>query len=69
VKCQCVVVAKMLVIELKRHLVDSKLMDAPKHCVYPQFWMQLDENFYFSLHMSVIKKHDCELKQVKSSLD
>jgi hypothetical protein len=37
--------------------------------VYPQFWMRPYATFPFSLHFSVIKKHYCELKWVKLSLD
>jgi hypothetical protein len=37
--------------------------------VYPQFWMQPYAKFSFSLHFDVIKKHYCELKWVKPSLD
>ncbi len=36
--------------------------------VYPQFWMQLDVDFSFSLHLTIIKKHCCETKKVKPSL-
>jgi len=35
--------------------------------VYSQFWMQLDVEFFFSLHIEHIKKHYCELKKVKPS--
>jgi hypothetical protein len=37
--------------------------------MYLQFWMSPDANVYFSLHLNVIKKHNCELKQMKPSLD
>jgi hypothetical protein len=37
--------------------------------LHPQFWMQLDVNSFLSLHINVIKRHYCELKKVKSSLD
>jgi len=36
--------------------------------VYPQFWMQLDADLSFSLHMVVGKKHYCEAQRVKPSL-
>jgi len=36
--------------------------------VYPQFWIQLNANKSFLLHMVVIKKHYCETKRVKPSL-
>jgi hypothetical protein len=58
----------MLVIELKRRFVDSKLMNA-FDIVYPQFWMQPYEKNNLSLNISVIKRHYCELKKVKPSLD
>jgi hypothetical protein len=35
-KCQCVIVAKMFVTKLKRHFLDSKLMNA-LGILYPQF--------------------------------
>jgi hypothetical protein len=35
--------------------------------VYPQFWMQLDVDFFSSLHIEDNKKHYCELKKVKPS--
>jgi len=66
-KCQCVVGAKMFMIELERCFVDLKLMNAL--ALYPQFWMQPYAKFSFSLHLSIIKKHYCELKWVKPSLD
>lgn len=58
----------MFITKLDRHFVDSKLMNA-LGIIHPQFWMQLDVNSSFSLHMNVIKKNYCELKKVKSSLD
>jgi hypothetical protein len=51
----------MLVIELERHFVDSKLMNA-LGIVYPQLWVQPNARIYFSLHLNVIKRHHCELK-------
>jgi hypothetical protein len=47
--------------------VDFELLNA-LGIVYPQFWMQLDVDFSFSLHIDEIKKHYCELKKVKPSL-
>jgi hypothetical protein len=37
--------------------------------VYPQFWMQPYAKFSLSLHLNVMKRHYCELKKVKLSLD
>jgi hypothetical protein len=67
VRGQCHVVTNMFIIELDRQFVDSKLM-IDLGIVYPQFWMQLDTDLSFSLHMVVIKKHYCEVKRVKPSL-
>jgi hypothetical protein len=36
--------------------------------MYSQFWMQPNTIFYF-LHINVIKKHYCELKKMKPSID
>jgi hypothetical protein len=57
----------MLVIELERRFVDSKLMNA-FDIVYLQFWMQPYGKKKLSLNISVIKRHYCELKKVKPSL-
>jgi hypothetical protein len=54
----------MFIIKLDRHFVDSKLMNA-FGSIHPQFWMQLDVNS----SINVIKRHYCELKKVKPSLD
>ncbi len=48
--------------------MDSKLMNA-FDIVYLQFWMQPYAKFSLSLHLSVIKRHCCEFKKVKPSLD
>ncbi len=48
--------------------MDSKLINA-LGIVYHQFWMQPNVELPFSLHLSVIKKHYCQLKRVKPSLD
>jgi len=44
--------------------MDFELMNALS-IVYPQCWMQLDVNFFFSLHMVIIKKHYCEINRAK----
>ncbi len=49
----------MFITELDRHFVDFEFMNA-FGIVYPQFWIQLDADFSFSLHMHIIKKHYCE---------
>ncbi len=68
VKAQCFIVPNMFITKLDRHFVDSKSMNA-LGILHPQFWMQLDVNSFLSLHINVIKRHYCELKKVKSSLD
>jgi hypothetical protein len=67
-KCSCDVASEMFVIELESPFVDLELMNA-LGIVYPQFWMEPNGRFFFSLHFNVIKKHYCELKRVKPSLD
>jgi hypothetical protein len=67
VKGECFAETNMLIIKLDRHFVDSKLMNA-LDIVYPQFWMQPNVDFSFSLHMAIIKKHYCQAKRVKPSL-
>ncbi len=64
---QCSIVANMLIIKLDQHFVDFELINA-FGIVYPQFWMQFDADFSFSLHMVLIKKHYCEATKVKPSL-
>ncbi len=66
-KGQRCAVVNMLIIELDQRFVDFKLM-INLGIVYPQFWMELDEDLSFFLHMVVIKKHYCEAKRVKPSL-
>jgi hypothetical protein len=68
VRCQCVVIAKMFVTKLERCFVDSKLINA-LGIVYHQFWMQPNVELSFSLHLCVFKRHYCELKRMKPSLD
>jgi hypothetical protein len=34
---------------------------------FPQFWMHLNGDSSFPLHLGVIKKHYCEMKIVKPS--
>jgi hypothetical protein len=63
VKVQCFVTSDMLISKLNRCFVDFKLMNA-LDIVYPQFWMELDVAFFFSLHINVIKKHYYELKRI-----
>jgi hypothetical protein len=67
VKCQCAIVAKMLVTKLERHFLDSELMNAIG-ILYLQFWMQPNVEFSFSLDLNVIKKQYCKLKRMKLSL-
>jgi hypothetical protein len=57
----------MFIIKLDQHFVDFKLMNA-LDIMYPQFWMQLDVDYSFSLHMAIIKKHYSQAKKVKPSL-
>jgi hypothetical protein len=57
----------MFIIQLDRCFVDFELMNT-LGIIYPQFWMQLDVGFSFSLHIDDIKKHYCELKKMKPSL-
>ncbi len=68
VKAQCSIVIDMIITKLNRHFVDSKLMNV-FGITYPQFWMQPNVDFSFSLHINAIKRHYCELKKVKPSLD
>jgi hypothetical protein len=63
VKVQCFVTGDMLISKLNRWFVDFKLMNA-LGIVYPQFWMELDVGFCFSLNINVIKKHYYELKRI-----
>jgi hypothetical protein len=43
----------MFIIQLDKCFVDFELMNA-LGIVYPQFWMQLDVDFSFSLHIDDI---------------
>jgi len=67
VKCQCAIVLEILETKLKRHFLDSKLMNA-LGILYPHFWMQPNVKFSFSLDLSVIKKQYCGLKWMKLSI-
>jgi hypothetical protein len=57
----------MFITKLDRGFVDSEFMN-PFGIMYPQFWIHHDVNFFFSLHMAIIKNHYCEVKKVKPSL-
>ncbi len=57
----------MLIIELDQQFMNSELMNAIG-IMYPQFWIQLDVDLSFFLHMVVIKKHYYDAKRVKPLL-
>jgi hypothetical protein len=57
----------MCVTKLDQPFANSKLMNA-LGIMYPQFYMQLDVDYAFSFHFAIIKKHYCEIKEVRPSL-
>jgi len=57
----------MCVTKLDQPFANSKQMNA-LGIMYPQFYMQLDVDYVFSFHFAIIKKHYCEIKEVRPSL-
>jgi len=55
----------MLINELERHFPNFELMSV-MGIVFPRFWIHLNVNSSFSLHLGVIKKHSCETKMFET---
>jgi hypothetical protein len=61
-KAQCSTIVDMFIIELDKHFMHFELIN-------PLFWMQLDADIFFPLHINIIKKQNCQLNKVKPSSD
>jgi hypothetical protein len=62
-KGQCSFAAELLIEELLRRFLDSKIMEV-LGIVFPQYWRSPDCNTLFHVHMQVIKKWYCDIKEI-----
>jgi hypothetical protein len=63
IKGQCSSVVELLIEELSRRFPDSEIMEA-QGVVFPQYWKNPDCDTLFPVHMQVIKKWYCEMKEI-----
>lgn len=66
VKAQCTTAFNLLVTKLEQRFPNHGLMNA-LGIIYPQYWLQLDCESTFAIHLSVIKQHYYTPKQLDAS--
>jgi hypothetical protein len=63
IKGQCSSAAELLIEELSRRFPDSEIMEA-LGIVFPQYWRSPDCDTLFPMHMQVIKKWYCDMREI-----
>jgi hypothetical protein len=56
-----------LIKKLEKRFHDHRVMDISLGMVYPQYWLQLDEETSLAKHLRVTKKTYCHPKKVGNS--
>jgi hypothetical protein len=63
IKGQCSSAAELLIEELSRRFPDSEIMEA-LGIVFPQYWRSPNCDTVFPVHMQVIKKWYCDMREI-----